>query len=258
MFCCFNGAQKIYRATFERWLDILSQVEGGVLWLLDRGPEASANLRAHAADRGIEPERIVFAPKLANRDHLARYRLADLVLDSAPYGAHTTASDALWMGVPVLTLSGLSFASRVCGSLVRSAGLPELVVEDPAAYVALAVALAADPDALPVLKARLEAGRATCPLFDMNRLAADLEALYRQVCAAHHAGRTPQPDLANLPAYLQAGLDLAGEAGQTQAAYEARYRQALAARHRVRPLPADNRLWTGAPPPVPLALVAKS
>jgi predicted O-linked N-acetylglucosamine transferase (SPINDLY family) len=118
--------------TFDRWMEILKRTPGSVLWLLDRQsprPTPACATQAEAARR--RPQRLIFAPKQQNADHMARYPLADLFLDTAPYGAHTTASDALWMAVPVLTWSGRGFASRVCGSLVRSAGLPELVVDTP-------------------------------------------------------------------------------------------------------------------------------
>jgi hypothetical protein len=177
---------------------------------------------------------------------MARYALADLFLDTSPYGAHTTASDALWMGVPVLTLSGRSFASRVCGSLVRSAGLPELVCETPEAFVELAVALAADPARLQSLRARLEASRDTCVTFDMDLLTSELEGLYQRMCEDHQAGLTPQPDLRNLDAYLEAGVqgDPDIEEMLTVSDYHERYIRALTARHRMRPLAADDKLWT--------------
>jgi predicted O-linked N-acetylglucosamine transferase (SPINDLY family) len=151
VYCCFNGAHKISRFTFERWLAILGKVPGSVLWLLGSTDDTDRRLRAYAAERGVAPERIVFAAKLANPYHLARYVLADLFLDTAPYGAHTTASDALWMGVPVLTLSGRSFASRVCGSLVRSAGLPELICPTAGEFVDRAVSLGTHPELLHAL-----------------------------------------------------------------------------------------------------------
>jgi predicted O-linked N-acetylglucosamine transferase (SPINDLY family) len=247
VFCCFNGAQKISRFTFERWLRILTGAPGSVLWLLESTPETHERLRAYAEARGVARERIVFAPKMANPAHLARYPLADLFLDTAPYGAHTTASDALWMGVPVLTLSGRSFASRVCGSLVRSAGLPELVCEDPEIYVAEAIALAAEPGRVAGLKARLEAGRGDCVLFDMELLVERLEGLYAEMAQDYREGRLPQPDLTNLPAYLAVAKALDHEAHELlgDPGYEALYRDGLARRHALRPLAADGRLWTG-------------
>ena len=119
VFCCFNGPQKITRFTFERWMEILKRTEASVLWLLESTAETQDNLTAHARETGVDPGRLIFAPKQQNARHLARYVLADLFLDTAPYGAHTTASDALFMGVPVLTFRGRSFAARVCGSLVQ-------------------------------------------------------------------------------------------------------------------------------------------
>jgi predicted O-linked N-acetylglucosamine transferase (SPINDLY family) len=246
VFCCFNGAQKISRFTFDRWMEILNRTPGSVLWLLDTHAETNARLAAHAEARGVARERIIFATKLANPYHMARYALADLFLDTSPYGAHTTASDALWMGVPVLTLSGRSFAARVCGSLVRSAGLPELVCETPRDFVEQAVALAADPLRLKRLRERLKASRDTCVTFDMDLLTTELEALYRRMCEDHQAGLTPQPDLRNLETYLEVGLRSNPDAEETLALpdYHERYLRALSARHRMRPLPADDKLWT--------------
>jgi predicted O-linked N-acetylglucosamine transferase (SPINDLY family) len=253
VFCCFNGAQKISRFTFDRWMDILKQTPGSVLWLLDSAPETNARLGDEAQARGVARERIVFASKMANPYHMARYALADLFLDTSPYGAHTTASDALWMGVPVLTLSGRSFASRVCGSLVRSAGLPELVCETPQAFVEAAVSLAAAPDRLKDLRARLQASRDTCITFDMDLLTCELEGLYLRMCEDHQAGLTPQPDLRNLDAYLDAGIQWNPDIEEMLAVtdYHERYLKTLAARHRMRPLPADGKLWT----PEQIALV---
>jgi len=246
VFCCFNGAQKISRFTFDRWMEILKRTPGSVLWLLDTAAETNMRLGDEAEARGVARERIVFAAKLANPYHMARYGLADLFLDTSPYGAHTTASDALWMGVPVLTLSGRSFASRVCGSLVRSAGLPELVCETPEAFIEQAVALGADPARLKGLRARLEASRDTCVTFDMNLLTSELEGLYQRMCEDHQAGLTPQPDLRNLDAYLEVGVQWNPDVEEMLTApdYHERYIKAFAARHRMRPLPADDKLWT--------------
>ncbi|MFC3070622.1 O-linked N-acetylglucosamine transferase, SPINDLY family protein [Phenylobacterium soli] len=247
VFCCFNGSQKISRFTFERWLKILKAVPGSVLWLLASTPETHERLWAFAEANGVERARLVFAPKLANAYHLARYPLADLFLDTSPYGAHTTASDALWMGVPMITISGRAFASRVCGSLVRAAGLPELVVENEEDYIALAMALASDRPRLAELRARLQRGRDSCDLFNMEKLVTRLEGLYGQMVADHQSGRLPAPDLTNLAAYMAAGLDIDHEAEDLmlRADYAELYRAALARRHLVRPLQPDGRLWTG-------------
>jgi len=248
VFCDFNGAQKITRFTFQRWMAILQQVPGSVLWLLTSSPDTDERLRGYAEQLGVARERIVFAPKLANAYHMARYPLADLFLDTTPYGAHTTASDALWMGVPVLTVPGRSFASRVCGSLVTAAGLPELVCATPDEYVERAVALAQDPALLKHYRDRLESGRGSCVLFDMDRLASRLEGLYRHMAAEHQAGRTPQPDLRNLEEYLEAGLQFDPDQEEMLAApdYHGLYREKLRLRHLARPIAPDARLWTEA------------
>jgi predicted O-linked N-acetylglucosamine transferase (SPINDLY family) len=245
VFCCFNGSQKITRFTFLRWLRILTAVPGSVLWLLESSPATQERLRDFAEAHGVARERLVFAPKAPNAQHLARYPLADLFLDSAPYGAHTTASDALWMGVPMVTISGRAFASRVCGSLVRAAGLPELVCATEDEYVALAVALAGDRARLAGLRARLAKNRLTCDLFNTDKLARSLEQLYREMAADYQAGRLPQPDLSNLETYMAVGLEIDDEAAELMAepAYHEVYRAGLERRNLVRPLRPDPRLW---------------
>jgi len=245
VFCCFNGSHKISKFTFERWLEILAHTKDSVLWLLDTSEQTKQRLRDYAEQKGISPSRLVFAPKLRNDHHLARYPLADLFLDTTPYGAHTTASDALWMGVPVLTLSGRCFASRVCGSLVRSAGLPDLVTTSPEDYVARAIALAANPGTIAAYKAALRANRDTCQLFNTDSLVAHLENLYRGLCDAHSKGLTPQPDLANLDAYFDAGTDHDHDGQEVIkiADYHGMYRAKLKRIHLARPLHRDGRLW---------------
>lgn len=246
VFCCFNGAHKITQAIFERWMEILRQTPHGVLWLLEGTPETVARLRAEAQARGIAPGRLIFAPKIANLHHLARYPLADLFLDTSPYGAHTTASDALFMGVPVLTFAGRCFAARVCASLVSAAGLPDLVCEGPQDYVARAVALAHAPAETATLRERLVANRDTCVLFDMDLFTASLEALYFQMAADQAAGKLPRPDLANTEAYFKIGRarDHAAADQPDSDAYRAHYAEELSRMHRLRPLAADTRLWT--------------
>lgn len=249
VFCCFNAAHKVTRFSFERWLDILRQTPNSLLWLLDYNTETNERLRAYAAANGVAAERLIFAPKLANPLHLARYPLADLFLDTVPYGAHTTASDALWMGVPVLTLAGQCFASRVCGSLLRSAGLPELVCDTPETFISRAIALAnSDRLSLAAFRERLIAGRATCTLFDIELLARKLEGLYTQMRGEYLAGAVPQPNLDNLDAYTEIGVAFdhdAREIGVTDG-YHQYYRDELAKRHLQRPMRADGRLWTDA------------
>jgi hypothetical protein len=246
VFCCFNGTHKIGRFTFERWLEILKRVPDSVLWLLDTSAETKNRLGEFAERKGVSRARLVFAPKQHNSLHLARYPLADLFLDTAPYGAHTTASDALWMGVPVLTLSGRSFASRVCGSLVRAAGLSDLVLTRPEDYVERAVALGSNRSEIEAYKRKLETGRRTCRLFDTDMLVDRLEELYRTMCRDHQRGRVPRPDLANLDSYLEAGIDHDHENRELLAIadYHGLYKAKLARLHLARPMPADERLWT--------------
>ena len=191
VFCSFNNTYKLSPQIFAIWLRLLHQVEGSVLWLLGSSEAALRNLRCEAAAQGVAPERLVFAPRLPLPEHLARHRLADLFLDTLPYGAHTTTSDALWTGLPVLTCPGESFASRVAGSLVRTAGLPELVVPDLASYEALALELAWTPDRLAGLKAKLAANRLSCPLFDADRFRRSLERAYEMMWARAERGAAP-------------------------------------------------------------------
>ena len=248
VYCCFNGTHKITQFTFLRWLDILKRVPNGVLWLLEGSEETKKRLRDFAATNGVDGARIVFAPKRANPDHLARYKLADVFLDTSPYGAHTTASDALWMGIPVLTVPGLCFASRVCGSLVRAAGLPDLVCTSVSDYVERAVALAGNPAHLAILKRRLMLSRDNCALFDTDFLARNLEDLYFKMAADYNRGILPEPDLTNLEEYFESGgvLDHDGEETGQIVDYQDVYKANLANRHRGRPLHADRRLWTEA------------
>jgi predicted O-linked N-acetylglucosamine transferase (SPINDLY family) len=248
VFCCFNGTHKISRFTFNRWMEILRRVPGSVLWLLDTTAETKARLRRMSEEQGVDGARLVFAPKMANAQHLARYRLADLFLDTAPYGAHTTASDALWMAVPVLTLSGRSFASRVCGSLVRAAGHPELVTLTPEQYVAKAVDIGLNPAKAAAFRSSLQRNRGRCTLFNMNLLVERMEELYRQMCDEHERGRLPQPDLVNLDRYLDVATSLDHEEREMLAEpdYEAIYRRALAQAHLSRPIAPDFRLWSTA------------
>jgi predicted O-linked N-acetylglucosamine transferase (SPINDLY family) len=246
VFCCFNGTQKFTRFHFDRWLEILRRAPNSVLWLLEAEAEINENLAAYAEARGIERGRLIFAPKIANPHHLARYAVADVFLDTTPYGAHTTASDALWLGVPVLTLSGRGFAGRVCGSLVRAAGLPEMICDSAEAYMDRAVALASNPAEVQALKAKLEANRGTCDLFNMDLLVQKLEALYGDLCQAHQEGLRPQPDLANLDVYFELGAAEDHEAVEFRSIedYRGVYRGLLARRSRTRPIPSDNRIWT--------------
>nr|WP_211113814.1 glycosyltransferase family 41 protein [Azospirillum picis] len=192
VFCAFNAPYKIGPVLFDRWCRLLARVPGSVLWMLDGPAGFAESLRQAARMRGVAVERLVFAPRLPGPAHLARHRLADLFLDSAPIGAHTTAGDALWAGLPVLTVPGRSFAGRVAASLVRAAGLPEMAVEDWAAYEATASRLAGDPAALAALRQRLEEGRRRAPLFDTDRFARSIEAAYETMWQIHAAGEPPR------------------------------------------------------------------
>jgi protein O-GlcNAc transferase len=174
------------------WMRLLRAVEGGVLWLLDTSESVKQNLRREAAVRGVSGERLIFAPRMDLAEHLARHRAADLFLDTLPYNAHTTASDALWAGLPVLTCAGRSFAARVAGSLLHAVGLPELVTTSLEAYEALALKLARDLVRLAELRGRLERNRATAPLFDIERYRRHLEAAYETMWDRHVRGQSPQ------------------------------------------------------------------
>lgn len=191
VFCCFNQTFKITPQVFDVWMNLLRSVPHGVLWLLECNRWARDNLLREARVRGIDPARIVFAPRVPIGQHLARQRLADLFLDTLPYNAHTTASDALWAGLPLVTCSGDTFSARVAGSLLQAAGLPELVTHSLDDYQALALRLATEPEALAALRARL-AGVRSSPLFDTPRFARHLEQAYRAMWQLHTAGKTPQ------------------------------------------------------------------
>lgn len=188
--CCFNQAWKFTPAVFDRWCRLLEALPGSVLWLL-HDDQAEGQLRGEALRRGVMPHRLVFAPPLPQAQHLARLALADLVLDTLPYNAHTTASDALWVGVPLVTCAGDTFAGRVAGSLLHAAGLPELVTHDLDAYERLALALGRDAPRLARLRARLAGLRAGAPLFDVPRYTRDLEALYATMWQRHCRGQAP-------------------------------------------------------------------
>jgi predicted O-linked N-acetylglucosamine transferase (SPINDLY family) len=183
VFCHFNYSYKILPEMFASWMRILAAVPHGVLWLLATDALFETNARAAAAAAGIAPERLVFAPQVPVEDHVARLAAGDLFLDSLPYGAHTTASDALWAGLPLLTCRGTSFAGRVGASLLTALDLPELIAENLPDYEALAVALAKDPARLAGLRARLATARTTQPLFDTAATTRAVEAAYEAMLA---------------------------------------------------------------------------
>lgn len=190
VFAGFNNAWKLNAASFARMCRVVREVPGSVLWLLDAGRDADARLRQAASGHGIDPRRLVFSPALPHLQHLARYGLADLFLDTNPYNAHTTASDAIWAGCPVLTQPGDTFASRVAGSLNRYLGMPELIAEDDEAFVAAAARFGNDRAGLATLRERLAAQRASSGLFDMRGCAQDFAALLREM---HDRRRTGVP-----------------------------------------------------------------
>jgi protein O-GlcNAc transferase len=193
VFCAFNNSFKITPDFFAIWMRLLQQVQGSVLWLLESNALVRRNLTAAALAAGVDPARLVFAPILPHGQHLARHRHADLFLDTLPCNAHTTASDALWAGLPVLTCAGETFAGRVAGSIVRAAGLSELVTNSPRDYEALALALARDPARLNDIRSRRGVGRENLPLFDVAKRTRDLEALYARMAEIWRCGRPATP-----------------------------------------------------------------
>jgi protein O-GlcNAc transferase len=199
VFCSFNSVYKVTPRVFDAWMRILKAVPGSVLWQLAGHPVASDNLRREAQARGVAPERLVFAPIATPGEHLARQALADLFLDTRPCNAHTTASDALWAGLPVLTCTGETFAGRVATSLVRAAGLPEMAVASLDEYERTAIQLATQPDRLRPLRERLAAQRGACALFDSERFTRRLERGFELIHARAAAGLAPDhvdvPDL---------------------------------------------------------------
>ena len=191
VFCCFNNNYKILPSTFDSWMRILEAVEGSVLWLLEDNPTAAGNLRNEAENRGINGNRLVFAKRMRLGEHLARHRLADLFLDTWPYNAHTTASDALWAGLPLMTLIGQSFASRVAASLLHAIGLPDLITYSQEEYEALAVELALSPKKLSEIRERLAKNRKTSSLFNGRLFARHLEIAFSVIFDRYRKGLPP-------------------------------------------------------------------
>lgn len=192
VFCCFNNSYKITPPMFAVWMRILRQVPGSVLWFRRDSELVTANLRRAAQDDGIDPERLIFAGRLEAMDeHLARYRAADLFLDTLPFNAHTTASDALWAGLPVLTCLGQTLAGRVAASLLGAIGLMEMVTYDTAAYERLAVELARDSDRLATIRRKLGENRRSAPLFQTTTVTKYIEDAYAQMYQRYHAGSAP-------------------------------------------------------------------
>ena len=192
VFCCFNNNFKITPSTFDGWMRILRRVEGSVLWLLEDNPLAAGNLRNEAQARGVDPQRVVFAQRMPLDEHLARHKSADLFIDTLPYNAHTTASDALWVGLPVLTCAGESFASRVAASLLKAIGLPELVTQSQQDFEDLAVELASQPQQLAGVREKLARNRLKTPLFDTEQFTRHIEQAYHAMHQRHVAGLLPE------------------------------------------------------------------
>jgi predicted O-linked N-acetylglucosamine transferase (SPINDLY family) len=198
VFCCFNNSYKITPPVFDAWMRILGRVGGAILWLSEHHPTAKSNLRREAAQRGIDPARLHFAPRAPSQpEYLARLRLGDLFLDTVPYNAHTTAIDALWAGLPVLTRLGQGFAARVAGSLLHAIDLPELVTATTEEYEDLAVDLAKNRDRLEAIRGRLAANRLAAPLFDTALFTRHLESVYRRMHEHHRSGLPPEAMLSD-------------------------------------------------------------
>jgi len=200
VFACFNQSYKITEDVFSRWCRILQRVPGSVLWLLVPQEHIQQALRMRAAERGIDVARLIFAPFVQPIEHLARLPNADLFLDTFPYGAHTTCSDALWMGLPVLTQIGRSFSARVAASLLEAVELPQLVVRTADEYEELAVRLATDGTSLIAMRTHLVERRLELPLFDNERFTAELGALFTRMFERWSHGQAPEALPAAQPA----------------------------------------------------------
>ena len=193
VFCSFNNSYKFRPPVFDIWMRLLLRFEGSVLWLRSGGRTVDDNLRREAAARGVDPERLVFAPYVKRmEEHLARQRLADLFLDTLPYNAQTTAGDALWAGLPVLTCIGGALPGRVAASLLKAIGLPELVTHSLEEYESLAIALAGEPERLRRIREKLARNRLSYPLFDTARFTRHLEAAYEEMYRLHGEGTSPR------------------------------------------------------------------
>ena len=195
VYSCFNSTFKITPRVFDSWMRILARTEGSVhsvLWLYADNDTAKNNLRAEAQRRGVDPARLIFGTRVSTADHAARQRMADVFLDTWPYGSHTTASDALWLGVPVVTCTGTSFASRVGSSLLEAVGLPGLSAHSTDDFERIAISLAADPSHLAYVREKLAQARKTSPLFDTPRFTRDLEAVYEAMMKRYDAGQAPE------------------------------------------------------------------
>jgi predicted O-linked N-acetylglucosamine transferase (SPINDLY family) len=192
VFCSFNQGYKIDPTMFNVWMKILTKVPDSVLWLSVKSKTAKENLRQEAKARDVNPERLLFAERLPKQDHLARLALADLALDTRIYNGHTTSSDSLWAGVPVITLQGNHFASRVSSSILRAIGLPELITKSMEEYEALAVKLALKPEERQAIRVKIAMHRFKAPLFDTPRFVKNLEKAYKEMWNIFAAGEEPR------------------------------------------------------------------
>jgi predicted O-linked N-acetylglucosamine transferase (SPINDLY family) len=192
VFCCFNNTYKINPQSFDSWMRILQAVPGSVLWMLADEEAARANLRREALQRGVEPERLVFAKRASYAEHLARLPCADLFLDTLPFNAGTTASDALWSGVPVLTCCGEALAARMAGSLLRAMNLPELITYNMQDYEAAAIRLGGTPGLLAEIRARVDEQRGTSTVFDTEHFRRNVEQAYVSMWERLEQGQPPE------------------------------------------------------------------
>jgi predicted O-linked N-acetylglucosamine transferase (SPINDLY family) len=193
VFCSFNQPQKLDRPTFEIWAGLLAEIPGSVLWMHGHGAPADGNLRRAAAERGIDPARLVFADKPPKPQHLRRLALADIALDTRSYNGHTTSLDALWAGLPLVTELGSHFAARVAASALLAVGLPGLVARNAEQYRTIALKLARDPAARTSIRGALASFRNRAPLFDAPRFVRNLERGYEIMMARHIRGEPPSP-----------------------------------------------------------------
>jgi predicted O-linked N-acetylglucosamine transferase (SPINDLY family) len=191
VYCCFNTSYKISPASFAGWMRILKAVSGSVLLLYASYEATENNLRTYAARLGVDPQRLVFGARLPPAEYLARYRAADLFLDTRPYNAGTTASDALWAGLPVLTLTGESFASRIAASLLTALGVPELITSTQQQYEQLAIEHSLNSQRLAEIRAKVQDNRLGSPLFDTPRFTRNLEAAFTAIHDRYQAGSAP-------------------------------------------------------------------
>ena len=187
VFCCFNQNYKITPNIFNIWMKILKKIEGSVLWLIKDSNEGANNLKKEANKRGINPDKIIFAKRMTISEHLARHKMADLFIDTFPYTAHTTCSDALWSGLPVITLMGQSFASRVSGSLLNAVGLNELITTTEKDYEDLIIRLATDSNQLKIIKNKLEKNKINQPIFNTKLYTKKIESAYKEIYKRYHS-----------------------------------------------------------------------